>query len=128
MKEFFRRFASRASHAVGSPWAFMAACAVVIMWAAFGPRFHWSDSHSLFINTLTTIITFLMVFLIQNTQNRDTQAVQLKLSELIKATKGARNSLIDLDALSDEQLKLLEDEYRRICYAPNERGDDPSAS
>ena len=80
-----------------------------------GPHFHWSEGHQLFINTVTTIITFLVVFLIQNTQNRDTRSLHLKVDELLKATRGARNSMIDLDRLTDEQLRALEVEFKKIC-------------
>jgi low affinity Fe/Cu permease len=88
---------------------------MILVWAALGPRFGWSNGHQLFINTMTTIVTFLIVFLIQNTQNRDTKALHLKIDELLKATRGARNSMIDLDRLSDQQLKRLEAEFKRIC-------------
>jgi low affinity Fe/Cu permease len=115
MNDLFRKFAATASHAVGSPWAFILAVMIVIVWATSGPLFNYSDTWQLVINTGTTIITFLMVFLIQNTQNRDAKAIHLKLDEIIKATKGARNSMIDLDNLSDEQLKQLEESYKRIC-------------
>ena len=115
MNELFRKFANRTSAAVGSSWAFMLAITIVIIWAATGPMFNYSDTWQLVINTGTTIITFLMVFLIRNTQNRDAKAIHLKLDELIKATKGAHNSMIDLDSLSDAQLKELEDTYKRIC-------------
>src|SRR4051812_3524811 len=101
MQETFRKFSAKASELVGSSWAFILAVLIVVVWASFGPHFHWSDTHQLIINTGTTIITFLMVFLIQNTQNRDAKAMHLNLDELIKATKGARNQMIDLDKLSD---------------------------
>jgi low affinity Fe/Cu permease len=100
---------------VGTSWAFIMATMLIIVWAATGPMFGYSDTWQLVINTSTTIITFLMVFLIQNMQNRDAKAIHLKLDELIKATKGARNYLMDLDKLSDVQLKQLEAEYKRIC-------------
>lgn len=115
MDNFFRKFAATTSHAVGTPWSFLLAIVIVISWAASGPVFHYSDTWQLVINTGTTIVTFLMVFLIQNTQNRDAKAIHLKLDEMIKATKGARNSLIDLDNLSDKQLKQLEESYKQIC-------------
>jgi low affinity Fe/Cu permease len=115
MKELFRIFAAKMSEITGSVYAFTFACLLIIGWACAGPYYHWSDSHSLFINTLTTIITFLMVFLIQNTQNRDAKGTHLKLDELIKATQGARNTMIDLDKLSDDQLKRLENEYKHLC-------------
>ena len=102
---------------MGSSYAFIATIALIIGWLATGPAFHYSDTWQLLINTSTTIVTFLMVFLIQNTQNRDALALHLKLDELIRATQGARNSMIDLAKLSDRQLKALEEEYRRICNA-----------
>jgi len=80
-----------------------------------GPHFGWSNAHQLVINTFTTIVTFLIVFLIQNTQNRDTKALHLKIDELLKATRGARNSMIDLDRLTDEQLAKLEKEFKALC-------------
>jgi low affinity Fe/Cu permease len=91
------------------------ALVMILAWAALGPTYGWSEGHQLFINTITTIVTFLIVFLIQNTQNRDTKALHLKIDELLKATGGARNSMIDLDRLSDEQLRRLEAEFKRIC-------------
>jgi low affinity Fe/Cu permease len=115
LNDLFHKFARKASEMVGTPWAFSLAITIVIVWASFGPRFHWSDTHQLVINTGTTIITFLMVFLIQNTQNRDARGIHLKLDELIKATQGASNTMLDLDQLSDEQLEQLEKEYKRIC-------------
>jgi low affinity Fe/Cu permease len=111
----FRRFAARTATVVGSPWAFVSACAVVLLWAMLGPHFQWSSAHQLVINTFTTIVTFLIVFLIQNTQNRDTMALHLKIDELLKATKGARNSMIDLDRLTDEQLATLEAQFKALC-------------
>jgi low affinity Fe/Cu permease len=119
MNELFRKFSSKASALVGTSWAFMMAVVAIVVWAATGPMFSYTDTWQLVINTGTTIITFLMVFLIQNTQNRDAKAIHLKLDELIKATEGARNDMMDLDKLSDEQLKRLEAEYKRIC----ERGE-----
>ncbi len=115
MNNFFRKFASRTSELVGSSWAFILAVVVLIIWAATGPMFGYSNTWQLIINTGTTIVTFLMVFLIQNTQNRDAKGIHLKLDELIKATRGASNTMIDLDKLSDEQMKQLEAEYKRIC-------------
>jgi low affinity Fe/Cu permease len=114
MNEFFRKFARQSADVVGSSWAFIAAVGIIVVWGLTGPMFGYSDTWQLIINTGTTIITFLMVFLIQNTQNRDAKALHLKLDELIKATQGARNSMIDLDKLSDQQLKRLEAEYKRI--------------
>jgi low affinity Fe/Cu permease len=115
MNEAFRRFARYTSNLLGSSWAFCAAVLVVLLWAVSGPYFRYSDAWQLAINTGTTIVTFLMVFLIQNTQNRDSRATHLKLDELIKAVREARNSMIDLDRLSDEELRELEGEYKRLC-------------
>src|SRR5687768_2914280 len=111
----FRKFAAKAAEIVGSSQSFFLALVMILAWAALGPAYGWSDGHQLFINTITTIVTFLIVFLIQNTQNRDTKALHLKIDELLKATRGARNSMIDLDRLSDEQLGRLEAEFKRIC-------------
>jgi low affinity Fe/Cu permease len=119
MNEWFHKFAHRMSEIVGSPWAFISAIILIIAWAAAGPYFGWSDSHSLFVNTVTTIITFIMVFLIQNTQNRDATAVHLKLDELIRAIKEARNELVDLEDLSDEELKQLQEQFKRIHEREN---------
>ena len=114
-RALFAHAARRVAEALGSPWAFWGAVAAVLLWGATGKLFGYSDTWQLVINTATTIMTFLAVFLIQNVQNRDGRAVQLKLDELIKSIKGARNSMIDLDRLSDEQLKALEEEYKRLC-------------
>jgi low affinity Fe/Cu permease len=114
MDEHFRKFASHTSELAGSPWAFFVAMLLIIGWAAAGPYFGWSDSHSLFVNTITTIITFLMVFLIQNTQNRDAKAMHLKLDELLRALEGARTSMVDLEDLSDEDLRKLQNEFQRL--------------
>ena len=115
VKEAFRRFAKLTSDVLGTPWAFAAAILVVVVWFLTGPYFKFSDPWQLVINTGTTIITFLMVFLIQNTQNRDMLAIQLKLDELIRTRKQARNSMIDLDALTDEELQHLQKEFQEIC-------------
>jgi low affinity Fe/Cu permease len=98
----------------GSSWAFACAALVIVVWLVTGPMFHFSDTWQLIINTGTTIVTFLMVFLIQNTQNRDAKAVHLKLDELIRALHGARNRLVDLENLSDEELTKLEREFGRV--------------
>ncbi len=111
MHDIFRRIAQETSKYVGSPWAFAAAICVVLMWALSGPLFGFSDTWQLVINTGTTILTFLMVFLIQNTQNRDAHAIHLKLDELIKAQLEARDQLIDIEDLSDEQLDALQSEF-----------------
>jgi low affinity Fe/Cu permease len=100
--------------AVGSPYAFLLAVITVIGWALTGPFFHYSDTWQLVINTGTTIVTFLMVFLIQNTQNRDTKALHLKLDELLRGVSGARTSFVNLENLSDEDLDRLQNEFERI--------------
>ena len=114
VRDAFRVFARRSSIVLGTAWAFAFAILVIVVWGATGPKFHYSDTWQLVINTGTTIVTFLMVFVIQNTQNRDGKAIQLKLDELIRALKGARNKLVDLEDLSDEELKKLEKEFQRL--------------
>jgi low affinity Fe/Cu permease len=114
VRDAFRSFAHRSSNLLGSAWAFCGAVLVIFVWLVTGPAFHFSDTWQLIINTATTVITFLMVFLIQNTQNRDAKAVHLKLDELIRAVAGARNQLVDLENLSDDDLKRLEDQFRRL--------------
>lgn len=120
MNDFFRRFSETAAHAMGSYWAFLAACLVVIVWAVTGPTFAYSDTWQLFINTGTTIVTFLMVFLIQNTQNRESRIVTLKLDELLRSVEGARTGMVELDHMSDEDLELVQQEFQRLRenYAP----------
>ncbi len=110
----FRFCAQWIAAAVGSPWAFTLAVISIVCWAVTGPMFHYSDTWQLVINTATTIVTFLMVFLIQNTQNRDTKAIHLKLDELLRGVKGARTSLINLEHLSDEELDKLQHEFERL--------------
>ena len=114
VSDAFRVFARHSAGALGSAWAFAGALLVVLVWILTGPTFHFSDTWQLVINTATTIVTFLMVFLIQNTQNRDAKAVHLKLDELIRALKDARNELVDLEDLSDEELKKLEEQFKRM--------------
>ncbi len=114
MNEFFRKFAHQTSNLVGSPWTFLIAVLVIIAWAISGPVFHFSDTWQLVINTGTTIVTFLMVFLIQNTQNRDAQAIHLKLDELLRAMKGARNAFVNLENMSDEELQQIQEEFARL--------------
>jgi low affinity Fe/Cu permease len=110
----FRACSQWISIAAGSPSAFLLACLSIIVWATLGPMFHFSDTWQLVINTATTIITFLMVFLIQNTQNRDTRAVHLKLDELLRGVEGARTNLVNLESLSDEELDQLQHEFERL--------------
>jgi low affinity Fe/Cu permease len=114
ISDAFRVFAHRSAAMLGSAWAFGGAVLVILVWILTGPTFHFSDTWQLIINTATTVITFLMVFLIQNTQNRDAKAVHLKLDEMIRALKGARNQLVDLEDLSDEELKKLEEQFQRL--------------
>jgi low affinity Fe/Cu permease len=114
MNELFRLFAQKTSQLVGSSWAFILAVLIIVAWAITGPVFHYSDTWQLVINTGTTIITFLMVFLIQNTQNRDAKAIHLKLDELIKGVKGARTGLVNLEQLSDADLERLQKEFERL--------------
>lgn len=114
MKEAFRKFANRISYATGTAMAFVVAVLVIVVWGITGPAFHFSDTWQLVINTGTTIVTFLMVFLIQNTQNRDSKAMQLKLDELIRASGPARSELIDLEDLTDEELAMLDTEFREM--------------
>ena len=115
----FHNFAKHCSTIVGSPWAFILAVITVMTWVVTGPQFAYSDTWQLAINTGTTIVTFLMVFLIQNSQNRDAKAVHLKLDELIHGVQGARNSLIDLENFSDQELEALQQQFERL----RKRGD-----
>ena len=114
MNEVFRKFAHTTSEAVGSSETFIVALAAIVAWVMLGPYFHYSDTWQLVINTATTIVTFLMVFLIQNTQNRDAKAIHLKLDELIRSVDGARNNLVDLENLSDKELARLQREFQRL--------------
>jgi low affinity Fe/Cu permease len=113
----FGKFAALASGWLGSKWAFAGAGTVIVLWAAMGPIFHFSDTWQLVINTGTTIVTFLMVFLIQNTQNRDARAINLKLNELIRAVDKARDQMIDIENLSDLELDELTAKYENIKAA-----------
>ena len=114
MNDIFRKLSAKMSIASGSPWAFIIATVVVIVWAISGPAFNFSATWQLVINTGTTIVTFLMVFLIQNTQNRDSKAVHIKLDELLKSGKGARTSLVNIEDLPDEILESLSGEFKQI--------------
>lgn len=117
MHQFFRKFSHWTSEKVGSPWAFAIAVIAILAWAVSGPFFGFSENWQLVINTCTTILTFLMVFLIQNTQNRDAHAIHLKLDELIRAIAPARNMLIDIEDMEDEELALLQEEFRKFREA-----------
>jgi low affinity Fe/Cu permease len=111
----FNAFAKWASRVTGRPAAFVLAATVIIVWAVTGPLFDFNETWQLVINTGTTIITFLMIFLIQNTQNRDTAAMQIKLDELIRTTKGAHNALLDLEELEEHELERMRDEYEALA-------------
>ena len=123
MIRFFERISGRVAAAAGQPAAFIAALMIVIVWGASGPLFGWSDTWQLVINTGTTIVTFLMVFLIQNAQNRDTEAIQLKLDELIRATRGAHNALLDLEELEEQELDAFRLRYIALARAARESRD-----
>ena len=114
MRETFRAFAARVSDLVGSPGAFILGLALIIVWALTGPVFGYSDTWQLVVNTATTIVTFLMVFLIQATQNRDARATHLKLDELLRAVKGARTAMVALETSTDEELAELQEEFERL--------------
>jgi len=116
MGELFHRFATKVSLIVGSAKTFAAACLLIFLWALSGPMFHFSDTWELIINTVTTIITFLMVFIIQNSQNRDMKSIHLKLDELIRVTKAARNGLIALETMTDEELDKIEKEFSGMLH------------
>ena len=120
MKDAFRLFSEHTARAVGTPWAFLIALLIVAGWFASGPYFHYSDTWQLIINTSTTIVTFLMVFLIQNTQNRDLRVAALKLDELLRGVEGARTSMVQLDKMSDSDLENVQREFARLRerYAP----------
>ena len=122
----FGRFASQSSHILGSRWSFIAAIGVVVVWALTGPIFRYSDTWQLVINTGTTIVTFLMVFLIQNTQNRDAKAIHLKLNELIHAVDKAKNKMIDVENLSDFELEELARTYEKLRTTAQERSQERS--
>jgi low affinity Fe/Cu permease len=114
VRDRFAQMAHGVADQVGTPWAFLLACTIVAVWAVTGPLFGFSDTWQLVINTGTTIITFLMVFLIQNTQNRDAKALHLKLDELIRALHSARDEIIDVEEEADDKLAQLQDRYRRL--------------
>ena len=114
LRERFRYYANRVADGVGSPGVFGVAIVIVLAWAVTGPLFHYSDTWQLVINTGTSVVTFLMVFLIQNTQNRDAAAMQLKLNELIRAVSTARNTLVDLENCTDEEIAAMREEFADI--------------
>lgn len=122
----FTRFSKRVSQAVAHPAAFAAALGIVVIWSVTGPLVGWSDTWQLVINTGTTIVTFLMVFLIQNTQNRDTAAMQVKLDELIRAMEGAHNALLDLEELDEKELEAIREQYETLARKAREKLDERS--
>jgi len=124
MREAFRHFATRTADWVGSPIAFILGLTLIVLWGVTGPVFGYSDSWQLVINTGTTIITFLMVFLIQNTQNRDARAIHLKLDELIRGVHGARTAMVALENSTDEELAQFQDEFERLHRRLTRRGSD----
>jgi low affinity Fe/Cu permease len=117
MNDMFRKFAQGTASVVGSSWWFLMAVGGVMVWGLLGPIYHFSDSWQLAINTVSSVITFLMVFLIQNTQNRDSKAIQLKLNELLRGVEGARTGLVNLESLSDVELQRLQMEFERLGRA-----------
>ena len=118
--KWYSRFAKSASHFCGRPRVFALAVGIILAWMVTGPLFDYSDTWQLVINTSTTIITFLMVFLIQNTQNRDTEALHIKLDELIRATEGAHNALLDLEELTQDELDVFRQRYMAIAQRARE--------
>jgi low affinity Fe/Cu permease len=122
--EFFRTFARRISDFVGSSWAFAGAVLTIVVWAVAGPVYHYSDTWQLVINTGTTVVTFLMVFLMQNTQNRDAKAIHLKLDELLRGVKGARTGLVRLEDLTEAELVELGKEFEAL-RRPLQRATEP---
>jgi low affinity Fe/Cu permease len=123
LNQGFRKFSIAAAEALGSPWLFVANVFLILLWLASGPVFHYSDTWQLLVNTATTVITYLAVFLIQNTQNRDSKAVHLKLDELISTVEGARNRLVDLQSLSDDELRDLQNQFQRLKQRASENPD-----
>jgi low affinity Fe/Cu permease len=125
IRDAFHVFARTSSSVLGSAWSFIVALLIILVWGVTGPMFHFSDTWQLIINTGTTIVTFLMVFLIQNTQNRDSKALHLKLDELLRANRAARNTLVDLENMSDTELQELQEEFARLreiaCEEVSER-------
>lgn len=123
LAEGFQGFATKSSHWVGSKWAFGFAVGTIALWAVMGPYFHYSDTWQLVVNTATTVVTFLIVFLIQNTQNRDARAIHLKLDEIIRAIRPASNQMINIETLSDEELQALSDRFEKIRNQRNSAAD-----
>ncbi|MGZ3440712.1 MAG: low affinity iron permease family protein [Polyangia bacterium] len=127
MTETFHKMARETSSAVGRPKSVFLAVGVIVLWGVTGPFFHFSDTWQLIINTGTTVVTFLMVFLIQNTQNRDSKAVHLKLDELLRANRAARNTLVDLENMTDAELEDLQGEFHRLRKMACAEGEDAAS-
>jgi low affinity Fe/Cu permease len=127
MADLFHAFSQRVARLMGTSWAFLAAVALIVVWALTGPLFHFSDTWQLVITTGTTIVTFLMVFLIQNTQNRDAVAIHLKLDELLRAVEGARTGLVALEDLSDAELARLREQFARL-HERSHQIEDPATN
>ena len=121
MKEFFRKFAHAISNLIGSPGAFVLAVMLILGWGITGPAFGFSDTWQLVINTTTTIVTFLIVFLIQNTQNRDAKAIHIKLDELIRVTAEARDEVVDIEDMPDDELERLREEFHNLGHHYHEK-------
>ncbi len=115
MNNLFRKIAQRSAQIMGTSWAFILSTLLIVVWAVVGPYYNYSDTWQLVVNTATTVLTFLAVFLIQNTQNRDAQAIHLKLDEILRATKGARNSFVELEELTDGELSEIQKEFDAIA-------------
>lgn len=130
MNQAFRKFSVAAAAALGSSWMFIANVLLILVWLIAGPFFHYSDTWQLLVNTATTVFTYLAVFLIQNTQNRDAVAIHLKLDELIKGVGGARTGLVNLEKLSDEELSALQEEFTRLQtkHAKSDREGAPATA
>ena len=126
LNETFRRISLASANFLGSPWVFIANVILLLVWLASGPLFDYSDTWQLLVNTVTTVFTYLAVFLIQNTQNRDSRAVHLKLDELISSLEGARNRLVDLENLSDEELDKLEKQFHKLKQRASNGGAEAS--
>ena len=124
MNQVFRKFSVGAANALGSSWMFIANVLLILIWLAAGPFYNYSDTWQLIVNTATTVFTYLAVFLIQNTQNRDATAIHLKLDELIKGVSGARTHLVHLEDLSDEELLRLQNEFKRLAKTKEKTVDD----
>ena len=124
MKDLFRKFSIAMANALGAPWMFIANVLLIMVWAGAGPFFDYSDTWQLIINTATTVFTYLAVFLIQNTQNRDALAIHLKLDELIRGVSGARTHLVNLEGLTDEELSALQEEFTRLRAHTTKKHED----